>query len=140
MPTHITTTFDFDRIAFHTITSEHGSTRLPGAMTTEAEFKGAEMAGKAVTHFATIAYGPDDGDKAFHGISVFTGSILGKAGSVAFTIAGQVPNGTELVETDYVLLPSSASGELKGIKGTGRAVGAPGQQEGIVVTFDVEFA
>lgn len=52
MPT-VSTTFDFDRIAFHTIESEYNNTHLPGAMTTETAYKGSEVAGRAVTHFAT---------------------------------------------------------------------------------------
>ncbi|WOO83308.1 uncharacterized protein LOC62_05G006837 [Vanrija pseudolonga] len=140
MPNEIKTTVDLVRIAQLELTSEHDNKALPGAITTEGGYKGEQMSGKAVTHFTTFNHGVDDADQSFNGISVFTGSILGRAGTVAFTIAGGYDKASDVVEAEYVILGASASGELKGIKGAGHSACSPGKSTGIPATFNVEFA
>ncbi|KAL1405735.1 hypothetical protein Q8F55_007405 [Vanrija albida] len=93
--------------------------KAPNSAHTEAEFLGPGVVGTAISNFtmARIDGGAKPEDGHFAGIAIFEGTILGKKGTVAWTVEGTFINYT--VDAKLTLLADTATGELKGIRGTG---------------------
>jgi len=80
----------------------------------EEAFSG-DIEGKGVVEFLQAAGA--DGSASFVGIERVTGSIGGKNGTFLLQDAGTVKD--NIVSGDWFVVPGSATGELKGLRGTG---------------------
>ena|SRR5215472_15416580 len=76
-----------------------------------------------------------DGSAAFTGYQRTAGTLAGRAGSFVLRADGTFDDG--VATTNWQVVDGSASGELRGLRGTGSAV-APGGPGG-TFTFDYEL-
>ncbi|MER6675127.1 DUF3224 domain-containing protein [Streptomyces sp. NPDC000983] len=111
-------------------------TALPvGVATMEKLFQG-EITGRSTTLF-TSAFDPDAGTGTYVAMESFTGTLHGRAG--AFNFAHAATTLGEGREAEYfVIVPTSGTGALTGITGTGGiAVEADGTHR---IRLDYEIA
>ncbi len=80
----------------------------------EERFRG-DIEGNGVVEFLQAARA--DGSASFVGIERVTGQIAGKQGSFLLQDAGTVEGKT--VKGDWFVVPDSATGDLKGLRGEG---------------------
>lgn len=79
----------------------------------------------------------DESHASFCGLERLTGRIGGRTGSFVLQHSGTFAEGT--VEASWTVVPDSATGELRGLRGAGGFVARHGQQE-TPYTLDYDFA
>ncbi|MEU7057315.1 DUF3224 domain-containing protein [Streptomyces sp. NPDC046197] len=111
------------------------STAVPvGVATMEKHFEG-EITGRAATLF-TAAYDQATGVGTYVAMESFEGSLHGRSGSFNFAHSATTTGGDRSAEF-FTVVPSSGTGELTGIRGTGGlAVDADGTHR---IWFDYEL-
>ncbi|MGZ4613786.1 MAG: DUF3224 domain-containing protein [Kineosporiaceae bacterium] len=93
------------------------STGLPvGVATMEKRYEG-EIEGRSSTLF-TSAFDQSTGVGTYVAMESFDGSVGGRSGSFNFAHSATT-SGTDVSAQFFVLVPTSGSGELAGITGTG---------------------
>jgi len=99
-------------------------------------FAGGDIDGRSEVLFIG-AFNEDRGSGTYVAVDSFEGAILGRTGTASFWHANTMTRGRSTA-TDGILrfVPDSGTGELAGIRGTGRIV-ADGETHSIVL--DVEF-
>ncbi|WOO83306.1 uncharacterized protein LOC62_05G006835 [Vanrija pseudolonga] len=154
MTEHVKTTIKvLDYVHLAVATGKKTPGPIPHSAHTESEYAGGGVEGTAVSSFsmAQQAAGAKPEDGHFAGIALFEGTILGKKGTVAWTVTGTYIGHT--VDAHLHLLSDTATGELKGIHGKGHYK-LPPPPEGcdgtiptdktkipaLEATFDVGFA
>lgn len=112
------------------------ATGLPvGVSTMEKRFEGA-VAGRSATLF-TSAYDQAAGVGTYLAMESFEGSLNGKSGAFNF-VHSAATSGSDRTAEFFAIVPSSGTGELAGISGTGGlAVDTAGTHE---IWFDYELA
>lgn len=98
----------------------------------EERFSG-DIEGDGVVEF--LQAGRADGSASFVGIERIRGTIAGRAGTFLLQDAGTVAG--NLVSGEWFVVPGSGTGELAGLRGTGRFRANPG--EGAQVHLDYWF-
>ena len=83
---------------------------------------------------ALMCYG-DDGTAFFTGLQRTVGKLAGREGSFVLNAGGGFENG--VAKTQWEVLPGSATGDLRGLRGTGSAVTTSGS--GGTFTLDYEL-
>lgn len=76
-----------------------------------------------------------DGSATFVGLERFVGRIGGKAGSFVLQRAGVFENGR--AKESYSVVPGSASGELKGLRGEGSSDVGHGMEHPFSLNYEV---
>ncbi|MET8244981.1 DUF3224 domain-containing protein [Streptomyces sp. NPDC005202] len=111
------------------------TTGLPvGVATMEKHFEG-EIAGRSATLF-TAAFDQTTGVGTYVAMESFEGSLHGRQGAFNF-VHSATTTGTDRTAEFFTIVPSSGTGELAGIRGTGGiAVDTKGTHR---VWFDYEL-
>jgi hypothetical protein len=76
----------------------------------------------------------EDGTAAYTGLERFVGQVGGRSGSFVLRADGVFEDGA--ATTNWQVVDGSGSGELRGLRGTGKAVAASGQPGG---TFTLNY-
>ncbi|MFJ9010338.1 DUF3224 domain-containing protein [Streptomyces canus] len=93
------------------------ATGLPvGVATMEKHFEG-EIAGRSATLF-TAAYDQQSGVGTYVAMESFEGSLHGRSGAFNF-VHSATTSGTDRTAEFFTIVPSSGTGDLAGISGTG---------------------
>ena len=93
------------------------ATALPvGVATMEKQFEG-EVSGRSATLF-TSAFDPVQGVGTYVAMESFDGSLNGVAGTFNFAHAATT-HGSDRAAEHFVIVPSSGTGDLAGIAGSG---------------------
>ncbi len=87
-----------------------------GAATMAKRFTG-DLAGRSATLF-TFAYNQDTGVGTYLAMESFDGSLHGRTGAFNFAHSAST-TGTDRRDEFFVIVPSSGTGDLAGIAGTG---------------------
>jgi hypothetical protein len=93
--------------------AEENGTSLSDVHVTE-EFSGG-LVGTGVARFLMVQL--SDGSAYFTGIERFTGALSGRTGSFLLRNAGALKDGA--VTSEWLIVPGSAGGDLKGLTGSG---------------------
>jgi hypothetical protein len=105
-----------------------------GVATMEKHFEG-DVVGRSATLF-TAAYDQTSGVGTYVAMESFEGSLHGRAGTFNFAHSATT-SGTDRSAEFFTIVPSSGTGELAGIRGTGgMAIDADGTHR---MWFDYEF-
>ena len=81
-----------------------------------------------------MMYG-SDGSATFVGLKRIVGRIAGKAGTFVLQRTGVFENG--LAKESYSVIPGSATGELRGLRGEGTSAVGHGTEHPITLTYEV---
>ncbi|WP_053852254.1 DUF3224 domain-containing protein [Streptomyces sp. NRRL B-24085] len=93
------------------------ATGLPvGVATMEKRFEG-EIAGRSATLF-TAAYDQESGVGTYVAMESFEGSVHGRSGAFNFAHSATT-SGSDRTAEFFTIVPSSGTGDLAGISGTG---------------------
>ena len=111
------------------------ATALPvGVATMEKRYEG-DISGRSTTNF-TAAFDQSSGVGTYVAMESFEGALNGAAGTFNFAHAAST-SGTDRTHEHFLILPSSGTGDLASIRGSGGlAVDADGTHR---VWFDYEF-
>ncbi|MFD7816148.1 DUF3224 domain-containing protein [Streptomyces sp. NPDC059785] len=93
-------------------------TGLPvGVATMEKRFEGEELSGRSATLF-TAAFDQSTGVGTYVAMESFEGSVQGREGAFNF-VHSATTTGSDRTAEFFTIVPSSGTGELAGISGTG---------------------
>jgi hypothetical protein len=77
-----------------------------------------------------------DGSAAFVGLERITGSIGGKSGSFVLQRTGQFEDGQ--AKESYLVVPGSATGQLRGLRGEGRSSVGHGMEHPFTLAYELD--
>jgi hypothetical protein len=77
-----------------------------------------------------------DGTATFVGLERFVGSIAGKTGTFVLQRTGTFENGT--AKESYSVVPGSATGELRGLRGAGTSAVGHGMEHPFVLDYEFD--
>ena len=77
-----------------------------------------------------------DGTATFVGLERFVGSIAGKTGTFVLQRTGTFENGT--AKESYSVVPGSATGELRGLRGGGTSAVGHGMEHPFVLNYEFD--
>lgn len=77
-----------------------------------------------------------DGSATFVGLERIVGKVAGKAGSFVLERTGVFENGT--AKESYSVVPGSATGELRGLRGEGASAVGHGSDHPFTLTYDFD--
>jgi Protein of unknown function (DUF3224) len=111
------------------------ATALPVGVATMAKTFTGEVEGRAATVF-TSAFDQERGVGTYVAMESFEGLLNGRAGAFNFAHSATT-HGTDRADEFFTIVPSSGTGELAGIRGTGAmTVEADGTHR---ISFDYEL-
>ena len=77
-----------------------------------------------------------DGSAAFVGLERVVGQVAGKVGSFVLQRAGVFENG--MAKESYSVIPGSATGELRGLRGDGSSAVGHGTEHPFTLSYDLD--
>jgi hypothetical protein len=93
------------------------ATGTPAGAATMAKHFTGDLAGRSATLF-TFAYNQDTGVGTYLAMESFDGSLHGRTGAFNFAHSAST-TGTDRRDEFFVIVPSSGTGDLAGVTGTG---------------------
>jgi hypothetical protein len=110
-------TFEVTAFAPTSVPSPEITTALPVGVATIAKRYAGEVAGRSATLF-TSAFDQAAGVGTYVAMESFEGSLAGRAGAFNF-VHSATTSGADRADEYFAIVPSSGTGELAGITGTG---------------------
>ena len=87
-------------------------------------------------HVESLMMYRSDGSATFVGLERFVGHVGGKAGSFVLQRTGVFENGE--AKESYSVVPGSATGDLRGLRGEGTSAVGHGSDHPFTLTYDFE--
>jgi hypothetical protein len=132
MSTHATATFTIDKWDEQPYLELEGGRKFTRA-SVRSSYHGA-IEGESTSE--SLMFYREDGTASYTGFEHVTGRLDGKAGSFILEGRGTFANG--VASTTFVIVPSSGTGELKGIRGGAKFEAGHANSYSLLLDYDLD--
>jgi hypothetical protein len=134
MSTHAIGRFAVQTWDEHPYDEQEGTASLTRATVTET-YTG-DLAGEGHTEMLMVAC--DDGSARYSTLTRIIGQLGGRSGSFVLQVQGQYADG--VARGTWTVVPGSATGDLRGLRGSGGYGPAEDDEHSAATTLDYDFA
>ncbi len=134
MSTHATGLFKVQSWNEHPCAEQEGTAKLTHAIITEV-FTG-DLAG--TSHTETLMAYSEDGPVTYSSLTRIVGRLGERSGSFVLQAQGQYADG--VARAGWTVVPGSATGELRGLRGSGGYGPSAEDEHSAATTLDYDFA